>query len=588
MTERIKLEDFIQEEAWFLPDVWKRQTNRLKSWEKTSDKDRQDLLNRLLCAKRCLELLPRELTERVTELCAELDADASFAVVASRLELKDVAPKNVATWFEQLAPSFQPVHLASDEARIVSTIICWVVLPLDGKEHGDTECFLYEFFQPLCFLFALHSAEAYEAAAFLGELIAGLHERDYAEQEGLKNRLDALDANRGHVFHVANLIYVIADSVQRLPTRGRRQAIALLECWMGIQEGDRLQPTVLHEKLTKGPLGLVNPTLQVILVELLASSLNGICDAESFGRASILLESWLNIREADYQTSDRMTMALQDSPLAGISQQTLWANTVTTFSLSLSLWRLRGRRHAYQLLETWLRNWLEISVDCFDTPGDLSNRVIGQLKSKLGDNTFTGSVVTHLSDFWIGEAKREPRFYQQSESLLMAFMGLEQSDFNEVSRLQKRLLIRRPLIDKLHVLMLAHAAHGSGRQCQNIKNLLEAWLDTSIHDFAVSPRWKDYDSTALAFPETWLRYAEAEDELIPRVCNAMVEFACQHRIALRVAPLNQEDFLKSVSARGQGIICASLRHAQHLREVNRLDDAEEIEIRIASFAKSIL
>ena len=142
----------------------------------------------------------------------------------------------------------------------------------------------------------------------------------------------------------------------------------------------------------------------MILIELLASSLNGICDAESFGLASILLESWLNIREADYQTSDRMTKALQDSPLAGISQQTLWANTITTFSLSLSLWRLRGRRHAYQLLEAWLRNWLEISIDCFDTPGDLSNRVIGQLKAKLGDNTFTGSVVTHLSDFWIGEA----------------------------------------------------------------------------------------------------------------------------------------------------------------------------------------
>lgn len=374
MSERSKLNIFIEKNAWFLPAIWKRQTKNLIGWEKTTDEDRKELMKRLLCVERCLALLPRESSERLIQLCANLDTDADFTEIAGRLELRDIAPDNVATWLEQMAPSFQPIHAASDEKRIVSTIICGVVLPLDGKQHGSTERFVYQLFQPLCLLFALHSAGAYVAAAFLGESIAGLQERDYADPSGLTTKLHALEAKHDHVFHVANLIYIVAYSVQRLPTRGRRQAVSLLESWMGIGEEDYLRDASLQETLASGPLGQVKPTLQVILIELLASSLNGISDSKSFDRASILMESWLGIRKADYQTTDQMTRALKESPLAAIPHQPVWEKTLTTFSTSLSQWRLRGRRCSFVVLEAWLRNWIKIPANRFDTPGELASR----------------------------------------------------------------------------------------------------------------------------------------------------------------------------------------------------------------------
>ncbi len=586
MNARTEFEKIVKEQAWFLPRIWKRQTIRLIKWEETSDADRQALRSRLELIQECLALLPEGLSDRVRQLCSVLDEYTTFGEVAIGLDLQNIDPENVATWLEQLAPSFQPNHLATDEQRIIALTIAWCILPLDGKEKGDSERFVYTFWQPLCVTLAFHSASAHCAAVLLGESIAGIDAVAFADPALLKQRLDVFINSFDHPLHVAMLIYAIAYSVQRQPTRGRRQSVLLLECWMQVDRKCYQDTFELRKQILSGPLGRLPETCQTLLVELLANALNAVATPDAFAFAADLQEAWTGIEKTDYETPSALISALRESPLAQVKHQPVWGNTITTFAMSLSRSRTRGRSYAFRLLEVWLREWIGIQPEFFHSAGHSASEFIQMLQASLGKTTYAASVVNHLSSHWIDEARRVPHLNDLAESVLLAQLGLAADSFKSRDELRERFSDLDDPADNLLILNLAAAALGSKREAREITNLLETWLGTYVERFASSDRLTNVAPfTAMGFAQTWLRCAAAKDKRIPEVCSAVVDYAYEHRVLLRSAPPNQEDFLSSVSTLGQRIISSSLQHAMHLRKRNRVDEAESVERKTLEWAE---
>lgn len=169
----------------------------------------------------------------------------------------------------------------------------------------------------------------------------------YQDRQTLRDALLASPlADIGWSVALDQVLTSLADALRLVDDRGPRDAVMLLETWLGLEPEAFDDRGVLDNALAASQLG----------DEILVSLANALRLADDRGprHALLLLESWLRLEPEAFENRQTLRKALAASPLADIDDAGGWADVVISLAEALQLVDNRGPRDVMVLLESWL------------------------------------------------------------------------------------------------------------------------------------------------------------------------------------------------------------------------------------------